>query len=224
MYTPNASSDTRFEALIMRTPWPDWLARLEESLFRTRNSFPAISWISRKATPANARCSFPKPVSLRDRPTNQFGVIFCDREARRLQNCVQRAASAVSLALHPELECWLGALPLIQDTVALWDLIHDRAHSLGELPFDPFMIRQRAPFWMYGLEELRVDLRSFGEAARLAEHDFPFARYVCYAILLDRIFRFPSPVHGCGITMRWVVSCSSRIFIRKTCCSGATID
>ena len=25
LYTPNASSDTRFEALLMRSPWPDWL-------------------------------------------------------------------------------------------------------------------------------------------------------------------------------------------------------
>jgi hypothetical protein len=80
---------------------------------------------------------------------------------------------------------------MIEDTLALWDLIHDTSHSLGELPFDPFMIRQRAPFWMYGLEELRVDLRSYGEAKRLTEEGFPFAHYVSYAILLDRIFRFP---------------------------------
>ncbi len=53
------------------------------------------------------------------------------------------------------------------------------------------MIRQRAPFWMYALEELRVDLRSFEEATRLADHGFPFARYVTWAILLDRVLRFP---------------------------------
>lgn len=82
-------------------------------------------------------------------------------------------------------------MPLLLDTMALWDLIHDASHSVGELPFDPFMIRQRAPFWMYGLEELRVDLRAFDEAARLAASGFPFARYVCWAIVLDRIFRFP---------------------------------
>jgi hypothetical protein len=38
---------------------------------------------------------------------------------------------------------------------------------------------------------LRVDLRSYGEAIRLAREGFPFARYVAYAILFDRIFRFP---------------------------------
>ena len=70
-------------------------------------------------------------------------------------------------------------------------MIHDKSHSLGELPFDPFMIRQRAPYWMYGLEELRVDLQSFCETVRLAGEDFPFAIYVTYAVLFDRIFRFP---------------------------------
>jgi len=53
------------------------------------------------------------------------------------------------------------------------------------------MIRQRAPFWMYAIEELRVDVRAFGEADRLAHGGFPFARYVCWAIVLDRILRFP---------------------------------
>src|SRR4030095_12397157 len=125
---------------------------------------------------------------------NQFATIFCDREAERLQRTALNAAKAVRLDLHPELEFWLSSRELVEDTMALWDLIHDTSHSTGELPFDPFMIRQRAPFWMYGLEELRVDLRSYGEALRLGGDTktlFPFARYVTYAIVLDRIFRFP---------------------------------
>ena len=191
LYTPNASSDTRFEALLMRTPWPDWLASLERTQYRNDKFVPGHLVDFTEGYASECAVLFPETVSLLDRPSNHFGVIFCDREATRLQACAQRAAAAVNFPLHPELECWLASLPLIRDTTALWDLIHDRSHSLGELPFDPFMIRQRAPFWMYGLEELRVDLRSFGEAARLAESGFPFARYVCYAILLDRIFRFP---------------------------------
>src|SRR4030095_10993294 len=125
---------------------------------------------------------------------NQFATIFCDREAERLRRIALSAARAVRLDLHPELEFWLGSREVMEDTLALWDLIHDTSHSAGELPFDPFMIRQRAPFWMYGLEELRVDLRSYGVAQQLAtqpKRPFPFARYVSYAILLDRIFRFP---------------------------------
>jgi hypothetical protein len=191
MYTPNASSDTRFEALIMRTPWPDWLADLERTRYHNPKFVPGHLVDFTRGYASECAVLFPETVSLAARPTNHFGVIFCDREARRLQACATRAAEVVRLDLFPELECWLGALPLILDTMALWDLIHDASHSLGELPFDPFMIRQRAPFWMYGLEELRVDLRTFGEAARLAESGFPFARYVCWAILLDRIFRFP---------------------------------
>ena len=49
----------------------------------------------------------------------------------------------------------------------LWDLVHDRAHCHGDLPFDPFMIRQRMPYWMYSLEELRCDLTAFVEAVAL---------------------------------------------------------
>ena len=73
----------------------------------------------------------------------------------------------------------------------LWDLVHDRAHSHGDLPFDPFMIRQRMPYWMYSLEELRCDLTAFGEAMALEREGFAFARHVQYAILFDRLFRFP---------------------------------
>ena len=61
----------------------------------------------------------------------------------------------------------------------------------GDLPFDPFMIRQRSPYWMYSLEELRCDLTAFGEAVELEREGFAFARHAQYAILFDRLFRFP---------------------------------
>jgi hypothetical protein len=44
---------------------------------------------------------------------------------------------------------------------------------------------------MYSLEELRCDLTAFSEAAKLERDGFAFARYVQYAILFDRLFRFP---------------------------------
>jgi hypothetical protein len=191
LYTPNASSDTRFEALIMRMPWPDWLAGLERTAYHNSKFVPGHFVDYTEGYASECAVLFPETVSLAARPSNHFATIFCDREAQRLQNCVRQAAPVIELTLFPELECWLGSNALVQDTVALWDLIHDSSHSMGELPFDPFMIRQRAPFWMYGLEELRVDLRSFEEAARLAGEGFPFARYVTWAILLDRVLRFP---------------------------------
>ena len=80
---------------------------------------------------------------------------------------------------------------LALETYVLWDMIHDRWHSHGDLPFDPFMIRQRLPYWMYSLEELRVDLATYGTAGELAREGFPFARYIQYAILFDRVLRFP---------------------------------
>ncbi|MCE9609425.1 MAG: DUF6421 family protein [Chthoniobacter sp.] len=191
MYTPNASRETRFEAILMRTPWPGWLAALERIGYRNAKFAPGHLVDFTDGYASECAVLFPETVALAANPSNHFATIFCDREACRLQSYARRAAAATGLALFPELECWLGSRVLIEDTTALWDLIHDASHSLGELPFDPFMIRQRAPFWMYGIEELRVDLRSFEEAARLVAEGFPFARYVQWAIVLDRVFRFP---------------------------------
>ena len=74
----------------------------------------------------------------------------------------------------------------------LWDLIHDRTHSHGDLPFDPFMIKQRMPFWLYALEELRCDLTAFREAVQLEAEGVPHAPGSCSTpSCFDRLFRFP---------------------------------
>ena len=56
---------------------------------------------------------------------------------------------------------------LAEETFVMWDLIHDRTHMRGDLPFDPFMIKQRMPFFLYSLEELRCDLTAFRESVKL---------------------------------------------------------
>lgn len=190
MYTPNASLDTRCEAMILRVPWPDWIATLEKTIYRNDKYVP-VNLVD-NTDGYNSECAvlFPETVSITGKPINNFGGIFCDRESKRLQAYMRKASVAVRLPLQPDLECFLNSQPLIQDTYILWDLIHDRSHALGELPFDPFLIRQRAPFWMYALEELRVDLNAFKECVKLAKEGFSFARYVTYAVLFDRIFRF----------------------------------
>jgi len=79
----------------------------------------------------------------------------------------------------------------------LWDLIHDRTHMRGDLPFDPFMIKQRMPYFLYSLEELRCDLTAFRESVRLVRDEETddvtreYAQLAQYAILFDRMFRFP---------------------------------
>jgi hypothetical protein len=122
---------------------------------------------------------------------NHFGGIFCDREAARFRDRVGRATGLLGLSVPPDAAALLGSERLSIDAYMLWDLIHDRAHSHGDLPFDPFMIRQRMPYWMYSLEELRCDLTAFSQAVELESGDFEFARNVQYAILFDRLFRFP---------------------------------
>jgi hypothetical protein len=85
---------------------------------------------------------------------------------------------------------------LTEETFVMWDLIHDRTHMRGDLPFDPFMIKQRMPYFLYSLEELRCDLTAFREAVRLTraedtdEVTREHAKLVQYAVIFDRIFRF----------------------------------
>ena len=55
----------------------------------------------------------------------------------------------------------------------------------------PFMIKQRMPFWMYALEELRCDLNTYKETVALEAAGNHYASFIRYAILFDRLFRFP---------------------------------
>jgi Family of unknown function (DUF6421) len=126
-----------------------------------------------------------------ERQPNNFGAIFCDRESARLRRVATAAADLLQINLPPDAARMLADPETSKQAYILWDLIHDRAHSHGDLPFDPFMVRQRAPYWMYSLEELRCDLTAFGEAVTLEREGLTFARNVQYAILFDRLLRFP---------------------------------
>jgi hypothetical protein len=190
MYKQNGSRDTCFEALVVRVPWPDWIAELERTRYDNRAFVPVELIDATRGYDSECAVLFPEMVSVAERPPNNFGAIFCDREAARLRRVAGDAAEVLMLNLPPDAARMLASPEISQETYILWDLIHDRAHSHGDLPFDPFMIRQRAPFWMYSLEELRCDLTAYAQAVEL-EASHPFARNVQYAILLDRLLRFP---------------------------------
>jgi hypothetical protein len=115
-----------------------------------------------------------------------------------------RAASEITkLDLPDSAARLLDSQKLAEQTFIMWDLIHDRTHMRGDLPFDPFMIKQRMPYFLYSLEELRCDLTAYRESVRLSRSvpeplEGPeagvirdHADLVQYAILFDRIFRFP---------------------------------
>ncbi|MDX6688428.1 MAG: hypothetical protein QOF86_4556 [Baekduia sp.] len=191
MYTQNGSRDTRFEALLVAVPWPAWLAELEGDRYDNAKFVPVTLTDHTAGYDSECAVLFPETVSVAGKPANHFGGIFADREAERFRRVVGAAADVVGINLPPDAAALLGSERLSLDAYVLWDLIHDRAHSRGDLPFDPFMIRQRMPYWMYSLEELRCDLTAFGEAVKLEGEGMAFARNVQYAILFDRIFRFP---------------------------------
>ena len=192
MYKQNASRDVAFEALLIRVPWPDWLAALERDRYDNAKFLP-VTFIDRTSG-YDSECAvlFPETVSTAEKPAEfHFGAIFCDREAGRFRRVAGAATETLRLNLPPDAACLLASPALSEQAFMLWDLVHDRTHMRGDLPFDPFMIRQRSPYWMYALEELRCDLTAFSEAVALEAEGFAFARHVQYAILFDRIFRFP---------------------------------
>jgi hypothetical protein len=192
MYTQNGSRDTRFEALLVAVPWPAWLAELEADRYDNPKFVPVTLTDHTAGYDSECAVLFPETVSVAVKPeANHFGAIFCDRESERFRRTVGAAADTVGVNLPPDAAGLIASEQLSIDAYVLWDLVHDRAHSRGDLPFDPFMIRQRMPYWMYSLEELRCDLTAFGEAVKLEAEGMAFARQVQYAILFDRIFRFP---------------------------------
>jgi hypothetical protein len=192
MYTQNGNPDRNLEAVLFRVVWPDWLAELE----RTRFDNPAFVPIAfEDFTPGydtNSAVLFPETVAVREAPADYgWGAIFCDREAARFRTVVSAAVDVLGLELPEPARKLITEQSTAQSVFVLWDLIHDRTHSHGDLPFDPFMIKQRSPFWMYALEELRCDLTAFRAAVDLQREGFELGRDIQYAVLFDRMLRFP---------------------------------
>ncbi len=191
MYKQNGSPDTCFEAVLVRVPWPDWIAALEATRYDNPKFVPVELVAATRGYDSECAVLFPEQVAVAERQPNNFGAIFCDRESARLRRVATAAADLLQINLPPDAARLLSDQETSKQAYILWDLIHDRAHSHGDLPFDPFMVRQRAPYWMYSLEELRCDLTAFGEAVTLEREGLAFARNVQHAILFDRLLRFP---------------------------------
>ena len=86
MYKQNASRDTCFEALIVRVPWPEWLAELERTRYDNAKFLP-VTFVDYTAG-YDSECAvlFPETFSTAERPAEyHFGAIFCDREAERFR-------------------------------------------------------------------------------------------------------------------------------------------
>ena len=191
MYKQNGSPDTCFEAVLVRVPWPDWIAELEATRYDNPKFVPVELVAATRGYDSECAVLFPEQVAVAERQPNNFGAIFCDRESARLRRVASQASDLLQINLPPDAARLLADPETSKQSYILWDLIHDRAHSHGDLPFDPFMVRQRAPYWMYSLEELRCDLTAFGEAVTLEREGLAFARNVQYSILFDRLLRFP---------------------------------
>lgn len=192
MYTQNGNPDRNFEAVVLKMVWPEWLSELE----RTRYDNPLFLGITfEDFTPGydtHSAVLFPETIAVREAPERfTWGGIFCDREAARYRKVTAAAVDILGIELPEDIAAMVEDQGRCEKAFVLWDMVHDRTHSHGDLPFDPFMIKQRQPFWMYGLEELRCDLTAFKEAVKLESEGNEHGRDVQYAVLFDRMFRFP---------------------------------
>ncbi len=203
MYTQNGSADRHIEAVLVEVIWPEFIAELETEY--SNKLFVSLRFVD--FTPGydtNSAVLFPETVAMREIPPFTWGAIFQDREAARYRRVVRAASEITKLDLPADAARMLDDQQLTEKTFVMWDIIHDRTHMRGDLPFDPFMIKQRMPFFLYSLEELRCDLTAFRECvaiqqrleartdeltaaeAEMLEH----AKLVQYAVIFDRIFRF----------------------------------
>jgi hypothetical protein len=191
MYTPNNSLDYKFEALLFKSVYPAWLQTINDGKVKNELFIAGALIDYTRGYASECAVFFPEMVKVRRRINNDFGVLFVSREAARCQRITKMALAYLKVTCPAEVEFYLNCSDIIQDAFALWDLLHDKSHMEGFLPFDPFMVRQRSPFWMYSLEELRADLESYQKALSLENEGFNYAKWVKYSIIFDRVFRFP---------------------------------
>ena len=189
MYTQNGNPNRNVEAVVTRTFWPDWLGEQERSYDNA--AFVPIEFVGfTTGYDTHSAVLFPETVATGSVIDFTWGGIFCDREAARFRSVARAASDTLRLSLPPDVDLLLNDQQLAQETFVLWDLIHDRTHGRGDLPFDPFMIKQRMPYWMYALEELRCDLATYRETLALDENGVYLGRFIRQAIVFDRLFRF----------------------------------
>lgn len=196
MYTQNGSTNRLVEAVLVSVIWPEFIGELEEGEYSNKLFVPLRFIDFTPGYDTNSAVLFPETVAMREIPTFTWGAIFQDREAARYRRVVRAASEITRLELPADAASLLDDQKLTEETFVMWDLIHDRTHMRGDLPFDPFMIKQRMPFFLYSLEELRCDLTAFRESVAI-EHDEKanpearkHAKLVQYAVIFDRIFRF----------------------------------
>ena len=196
MYTQNGSTSRHVEAVLVEVIWPEFIGELEAGSYSNKLFVPLRFIDFTPGYDSNAAVLFPESVAVRETPSFTWGAIFQDREAARFRRVVREAANVTRLDMPADALELLDSQSLTEETFVMWDLIHDRTHMRGDLPFDPFMIKQRMPYFLYSLEELRCDLTAFRESvavekdANASPDARKHAKLVQYAVIFDRIFRF----------------------------------
>ena len=102
MYKQNGSPDTCFEAVLVRVPWPDWIAELEATRYDNAKFVPVELVAATRGYDSECAVLFPEQVAVAERQPNNFGAIFCDRESARLRRVATSAADLLQINLPPD--------------------------------------------------------------------------------------------------------------------------
>ena len=132
--------------VVLRMVWPRLAGRAGAHPLRQ----PAVpagspSRTSPPATTPTRRCSSPRPSPCARRRTFHLGRHLLRPRGRPLppgQRPPPRRRSGLAAARRTP-SGWSHDQGAGPEAFVLWDMIHDRTHSHGDLPFDPFMIKQR---------------------------------------------------------------------------------
>ena len=136
---PKQQPNRNIEAVISRTVWPEWIGDLEAGACRQQRAFVPIRFVAFTAgydTHSRRSCS-PETVAVRETRCSPGAASSATARPRASRSVSSETSSLLSLDLPPDAEMLLNDQNLAQQTFVLWDLVHDRTNSHGDLPFDP---------------------------------------------------------------------------------------
>ena len=137
-FLPNSGTeDRKLEALLFKTLWPKWLSVIEKK-HKHPAFLPGILISYSSGFDSECAVFFPEMISTQSPIPNDYGVIFCNREASRFSDTLRLAEKSLNFTPLPEIKTLIDSNSLSTSAFALWDLIHDKNHARGHLPYNQF--------------------------------------------------------------------------------------
>ena len=189
MYTPNNSMNITCEAIFFKYQYTKEFI-LYENYFKNKNFIPAYLIDATEGFNSECVVLFPEMIMQGENKINNFGILFSNREAKRFSFYIKNSIKLLNININEKQHQFIDNQQEVNQAFMLWDLIHDANHFKGYLPFDKFMMKKKSPYWMYAIEELRVDLDTYIKITNIKINN-KISKNIKFTLLFDRLFRFP---------------------------------